>query len=129
MASKSHYDHVREYVSEWGPIWRHRMGLGHVEIEHVFLETNDPDQPPGTDHHITAFTDGRWEYLSARIVWYLPSAVRHSDDELAGVLVHELCHVLLMSEQAYVPNKNHEGLELATELCSRAVMAGWKEHR
>ena len=85
--------------------------------------------------------------MQGKIKWYLPSAVRHSNEYLERVLVHELCHVLLSPEQALIDTKTHhdithnqylgveadalwernyENLELATEMATRAILAGWE---
>lgn len=124
MTVKQQYKRVEEFIASNGPMWQERMGLAHYEIEHVFLDSyfgDDGEQ----DFKITAVTESRWQYLQAKIKWYLPSAVRHDAFTLAGTLVHELCHVLLASEQDHVPDRFSDHLELATEMASRAVMAGW----
>jgi len=123
------------------------MHLNHWVIEHVFIDSYY-DDTSGEDFKVTAITESRWQYMQARIKWYLPSAVRHNNDELEKVLVHELCHVLLSPEQALIDTKtthdtyhshflgsdadalwerNYEHLELATEMATKAIMAGWEE--
>ena len=137
---------VRETIERLAPIWQTRMGLDHWTIEHVFLDSLVGDDD-GTDFVTTATTEGRWQYGQAKIKWYEPSAVRHDDDELERILVHELCHVLLMCEQTLIDarfagdaardrftdqehqlliDRNYEHLEMATEMTARAVLAGWK---
>ena len=119
----------------------------HWDIEHVFIDSYYDDSS-GEDFKVTAITESRWQYMQARIKWYLPSAVRHDNDVLEKVLVHELCHVLLAPEQALIDTKttndlyhshalgsdadalwerNYEHLELATEMVTKAVMAGWED--
>jgi hypothetical protein len=128
-------------------MWQRRMGLDHWEIEHVFLDSFY-DDTTGEDFKVVAITESRWQYMQARIKWYLPSAVRHGNAELEKVLVHELCHVLLAPEQALIDTKtnndiyhshalgpdadalwerNYEHLELATEMTTKAIMAGWED--
>ena len=140
-------DRVSAFISKKAPLWQRRMGLDHWDIEHVFLDSFYGDDGE-EDFKVTAITESRWQYMQARIKWYLPSAVRHGDAELEKVLVHELSHVLLAPEQALVDTKTHhdtsntsllateadalwernyEHLELATEMVTRAVMAGWQE--
>lgn len=147
MSAKNPTDRVSAFITKKAALWQTRMGLDHWEIDHVFLDTfygDDGDE----DFKVTAITESRWQYMQAKIKWYMPSAVRHDDDELEKVLVHELCHVLLAPEQALVDTKTHhsvsssqftgfeadalwernyENLELATEMTTRAVMAGWRE--
>jgi hypothetical protein len=121
------------------------MGLDHVNIEHVFLDSFFGDDGED-DFKVTAVTEVRWQYLEARVKWYLLSAVRHDDQRLDHVLVHELCHVLLAPEQvlidarlagdadrdrftdsehALLVERNYEHLEMATEMTARAIRAAW----
>ena len=67
--------------------WQRRMGLMHLDIEHVFIDSFY-DDTTGEDFKVTAITESRWQYMQARIKWYLPSAVRHDNDVLEKVLVH-----------------------------------------
>lgn len=147
--SKNPTDRVVSLISRKSGLWQARMGLTHWEIEQVFLDSFYGDDGE-EDFKVTAITESRWQYMQARIKWYLPSAVRHSDDELEKVLVHELCHVLLAPEQALIDTKTHhdvthsqmlgseadalwernyEHLELATEMATRAIMAGWSKQK
>ena len=140
-------DRVASFISKKAPVWQTRMGLDHWHIEHVFLDSYHGDDGE-EDFKVTAITESRWQYMQARVKWYLPSAARHDNDELEKVLVHELSHVLLAPEQALIDTKTHhdvsnvsllateadalwernyEHLELATEMVTRAVMAGWKK--
>jgi hypothetical protein len=138
---------VKNVVNQNAPKWQRRMGLMHWDIEHVFIDSYY-DDASGEDFKVTAITESRWQYMQARIKWYLPSAVRHDNDVLEKVLVHELCHVLLAPEQALIDTKttndlyhshalgpdadalwerNYEHLELATEMATKAIMAGWED--
>lgn len=146
MTTKPPVDRVETYIRKIASKWQTRMGLNHWEIEHVFLDSFYGDDSP-EDFKVTAITESRWQYMQARIKWYTPSAVRHGDEELEKILVHELCHVLLAPEQCLVDTKtshdvahsqylgseadalwerNYEHLELSTEMAARAIMAGWK---
>ena len=137
-------DRVVAYVDKYAPVWQERLGLGHWSIVHVYLDTYEGES--GDDFKTTAVCESRWQYLQAKIKWYLPSAVRHDDDELERVLVHELCHVLLAPEQCLVDSRlahdsshtaftdpevdalaerNYEHLELATEMTARALLRAW----
>lgn len=106
------------------PLWQRRIGLSHFSIRHSFVDAFFGDEDAG-DVKTTAVTNVRWQYLEARIVWYLPSAVRHEDEYLERTLVHELCHVLLSPEQADIPGKHSEKLELSTEMVARALWIAW----
>lgn len=145
--SKDPGDRVISLVNRKAKLWQSRMGLDHWEINHVFIDSFYDDES-GEDFKVTAITESRWQYMQGKIKWYIPSAVRHADDELEKILVHELCHILLAPEQALVDTstqnnitlgqyidseanalweRNYEHLELATELTARAIMAGWKD--
>lgn len=125
MASdKAKYKELEKLVLELAPIWQERMGLSHFEIEQSFLDSFLGDDGE-EDFKITACAETRWNYMQAKIKWYLPSAVRHSPERIEQTLVHELCHVLLNSEQTHVPSKGGDGVELATEMACRAIYNGW----
>lgn len=145
--SRSPNERVENLIIRLAPKWQKRMGLTHWEINHVFIDSFYEDDGQ-EDFKVTAITESRWQYMQARIKWYVPSASRHDDEELEKTLVHELCHVLLAPEQALIDTKtshdtyhshflgsdadalwerNYEHLELATEMVTRAVMAGWKD--
>lgn len=146
MTDGKHYDRVRETIRRLSPIWEGRMGLSHFEIQHVFLDSQY-GEASSDDFLITAVAETRWNYLMAKIKWYLPSAVRHSESELEGTLVHELSHVLLAPEQALLDVKldlaradlhgeefdqiqalMYERMEMATEYAARAILNAWRHH-
>lgn len=111
-------DRVKDTVGRLGPLWQDRMGLGHFTITHTFLELGGED---------IAVTDARWNYLEARINWYLHIAARFTDEDIEEALVHEYVHILLCPEQSVVPAKHTDQMELATEMAARAVLAGWRD--
>lgn len=144
VTTKAQYQRVEALINRRGPIWQDRMGLGHFEIGNVFLDSFDGEAGDGTDFAVTAVCEVRWNYQQAKVKWYLPSAVRHSDEELESTLVHEYSHVLLAPEQALIDielekaarqergedfeplvQQFYERLEMATENTARAIMRGW----
>lgn len=147
MATKSQYARVEKLIERLAPVWQERMGLGDFEIEHVFLDSYEGGVS-ADDFAITACAESRWNYKQAKIKWYLPSAVRHSDETLEGTLVHELCHVLLSPEQDLIDielekaareheqtsdefdqlvDQFYQRLEMATEMAARAIQRGWTQ--
>lgn len=137
-------DRVVKLVQKLAPVWQTRMGLDHWDIEHIFLDSYFGEEGHD-DYKVTAITESRWQYLQAKIKWYLPSAVRHDDEVIEKVLVHELVHVLLAPEQALVDTaiaqnsatlnssetdalteRYYEHIELATEMTTKAILNGWK---
>lgn len=141
--SKPRYDEVTRFIELRREPWATRLGIGHYDIEHVYLDSFYDGGDSGDDFKVTATTEGRWNYLQAKVKWYLPSMVRHTDEENEKILVHELCHVLLMPEQELLdyklqsiasddernPTENefdaiqslyYERLEMATEQTAKA---------
>ena len=146
MSEKAQYAPLIKFVEERAPIWEDRMGIGHVAIEHAFLDSYYADAGGGDDFVVTATTEGRWNYMQAKVKWHLPSAVRHDMTEIEKILVHEYAHVLLMPEQALLDNRlaavnanesmsenefeatqdfYYERLEMATENVARSLWLAW----
>jgi len=146
MSGKAQYDPLIEFVNERASIWAHRMGLGYYKIEHTFIDAYYHEDDGGDDFKITATTEVRWNYMQAKVKWYLPSATRHSTAHIEEVLVHELCHVLLAPEQQLIDVKlsergasdemtdsdrdtltdlYYERLEMATESVARSLLLAW----
>lgn len=135
---KAQYQHVMDVIEALSPPWVERLRLGEWEIEHVFLDSFYGDET-GDDFKVTAVCEARHQYYMAKIKWYLPSTVRHTDEHLEKTLVHELCHVLLAAEQSVVDRLalvgGHEAdalieiyaelRETSTELACRAYWKAW----
>lgn len=135
---KAQYQHVNDLIEALSPAWADRMRLGEWEIEHVFLDTYYGDET-ADDFKVTACCEARHQYYMAKIKWYLPSTVRHTDEHLEKTLVHELCHVLLAAEQSIVDRLYQVGgneaetlveiyaelRETSTELACRALWKAW----
>lgn len=134
-------EHVQNLIEGLSPLWIDRMGLNHWGIAHYFLDTLYVAEPVTNNFMVVADTECEWSYMSARINWYLPSAIRKDDAYLEHVLVHELCHVALSPEQSLIDTyveKAQEGegpqertlleklmyerLEAATENMTKVVM-------
>lgn len=94
---QENHERIQTFVDERKDLWQKRLRLEHIDIEHVFLDSYFVG--PSDDFVVSATTEGRWNYMQAKIKWYLPSIGRHSDHRLEEILVHELVHVLLMPEQ------------------------------
>jgi hypothetical protein len=141
MATKPN-DRIIKKINELAPIWQTRLCLNHWDIEHVYIDNYYGDDT-GEDNKVTATTHAQWQYLDAKIKWYLPSAVRHDDETLEKILVHELAHVLLAPEQTLIDTeiihssahgnysetqtnalveRNYEHIELSTEMVTKAIL-------
>lgn len=133
---KAQYIPIAELVLRQSPVWQKRMGLAHVEIENVFLDSFFGDDGE-EDFKVTAVTEVRWQYDEAKIKWFLPSAIRKDEEQIEETLVHELCHVLLAPEQNLDLLEGHHDMvdayleaflekrELATERTARAIWRAW----
>lgn len=140
-------DRVTKLITKLAPTWQTRLGLDHWDIQHTHIDTYFGDDN-GQDHKVTATTHAQWQYMDANIKWYLPSAVRHDDETLEKILVHELVHVLLAPEQTLVDTeivhgsshgqynetqtnalveRNYEHIELSTEMVTKALLTAWKQ--
>lgn len=113
-------DEVRAFITKRAGLWQERLGLGHFDIYHVFVDDFYGEEDVDSIKTV-AKTVSRWNYFEAKVTWYLPSAARHDDDYLERTLVHELCHVLLCAEQEFIPERHHEKCEMTTEMVTRAV--------
>lgn len=139
-------DRVTKLIAKLAPIWQTRLGLDHWDIQHTHIDTYFGDDS-GQDHKVTATTHAQWQYMDANIKWYLPSAVRHNDETLEKILIHELVHVLLAPEQTLIDTeithssshgqysetqtnalveRNYEHIELSTEMVTKALWNAWK---
>ena len=139
-------DRVTKLIAKLAPIWQTRLGLDHWDIQHTHIDTYFGDDS-GQDHKVTATTHAQWQYMDANIKWYLPSAVRHNDEALEKILIHELVHVLLAPEQTLIDTeithssshgqysetqtnalveRNYEHIELSTEMVTKALWNAWK---
>lgn len=138
---------IEATVKDASPKWINRMGLSHWQIEHVFLDAQLIEEPIVDDYLVTASTEARWNYLQGKIKWYLPSAIRLSNEVIEHTLIHELCHIVLAPEQSLLDIKleqmragltgedmdqvvsmMYERLELATEQVARCIIKAWENH-
>ena len=99
--TQNQYTRITKHIDKLAPIWQDRLGLNHWEINHTYIDSYYDDDSQD-DYKVSAITESRWQYLQAKIKWYLPSISRHDNEEIEKILVHELCHVLLAPEQALV---------------------------
>lgn len=145
--SNKRYQEVEKFILLRKTDFIDFLGLEYFDIEFAFLDSFYGDDS-ADDYKTTAVTEGRWQYRQAKIKFYMPSAVRHSDEELEKILMHELVHVLLLPEQSLVDSKlsidssfepatseqhsqiearNYELLELSTENVTRALLGAWRQ--
>jgi hypothetical protein len=114
---KANYELVKGAVEGLKDEWQTRMDLGHVAITHTYLPTFNED-----DHLTVAQTEAMWEYRSATVKWWLPSAARLDRREIEDTLVHEYTHILLAPIELKIPDKHLELKEFTVESIARALI-------
>jgi hypothetical protein len=143
MTTEQQFKPIIQFINRRAPIWKKRLCLSEWDIKHVFVETTHEHN----DYATAATTAAAWQYLSATITWYLPVAVRFSEDFLEATLVHELTHVMLSPEQNLIDtriasdsannqyttsendaltDRNYELMEFSTEMVTKALLKGWQ---
>jgi hypothetical protein len=114
---KANYELVKHAIDGMKDEWQDRMDLGHVAITHSYLEAFNE-----TDHLTVAETQAMWEYRTANVRWWLPSAARLDMKELESTLVHEYTHILLAPVELKIPDKHLELKEFTVESIARALL-------
>lgn len=69
----------------------------------------------------------KWQYRHAIVRVYLPAIANHTDGDIEGIIVHELCHILLNPVDSVLPRKFSDQCELATENVARAFLALYRD--
>jgi hypothetical protein len=99
-----------------------KLELGWLKITNRFETRRDG---PDARQIAEAVTD--WEYRQVSIVWSVPVALSHTDEELRATLIHELVHALnapVWNElSASQQDKLSKLNELSTENMTRALLA------
>lgn len=105
--------HIDALVAEW----QQRLDLPGVSIYNVFVDSTIDDD------ETAAITDCKWAYRQAEIRWSLTVCASMGHDELEGVVVHELAHVLLGVLDDRLKAGSDDHCEYATENVARALLA------
>lgn len=116
MTDKEYYkqkSRVQKSLNKW-----QAAGFAWFKITHTFKrEAKDSNE-------MTAAADctAYWEYKSAWVNWYLPNLVGKTDDELEGIVVHELSHILISSTQNYSTDQDRQMTEFAASMVADALI-------
>lgn len=110
-------DPIWERVSRSFDVWAERLGLHWCDIVLYRCDSRRAD-----DEDCAADTDAKWQYRHASVRVYLPALANHTDDDIDGVMVHELVHILVNSMESSVPASKTDKCELAVENVSRAIL-------
>lgn len=105
--------------------WRDPLGLLYWEIDNVYDRDGEDDEATGNLSTI-AIADVEWDYLKARIHWYMKEVIRASDRDLEVTFVHECIHIIM--EEAKPANwtlHNQKHYERVTESLARAFVWTW----
>lgn len=110
-------DPIWERVSRSFDLWVERLGLHWCDIVLYRCDSRRAD-----DENCAADTDAKWQYRHATVRAYLPAMANHTDDDIDGVMVHELAHILVNPMESAVPESKTNQCELAVENVSRAIL-------
>lgn len=94
-----------------------------LELNWMHLVLYRSDTSNSDDADCAADTSAKWQYRSAKITVYLPTVANHSDEDLEGIIVHELVHVLIHPMESLTKDKDTDQCELAVENVALALMA------
>lgn len=92
------------------------LGMNWWAITHEFLREKEEH-----DCSIVAMTSTRWEYRSAYVRWYIPVVAEQSDEELRGVFIHEMSHILVGPTQNNETDADTQMTEFAVTNVARAI--------
>jgi len=82
---------VKKLLRKYCKWWIHWMGLGYWDI-HIYFKNNIKNRPG--NRYLAGHTDAIWMYQTAQVEFY-PKALLHcTKDEIEGVVIHELVHIL-----------------------------------
>lgn len=98
--------------------WTDVLGMNWM---HLVLYRSDTSHE--TDSDCAADTSAKWQYRSAKITVYLPTVANHTDEDLEGIIVHELVHVLINPMESLMKDRDTNQCELAVENVALALMA------
>lgn len=112
------HDALWERISRIFTYWTDLLDMNWL---HLVLYRSDSSHPEVS--WCAAETEGRWQYRSAKITVYLPSLANHTDEEIEGVLVHEIVHVLIDPMESLMKTKDTSQCELAVENMALALIA------
>lgn len=103
---------IRKFYDKWAGI----LGLGYYSIERIY-ERERWDE----DHDTAARTTGSWQYRLAHIRFFLPATRENDDEQLEHIVLHEICHIFLLSVAQAVPEDHEHHIEYSTENMCRAL--------
>lgn len=90
-----------EQLNEWFCGWKHRLGLGHWNLELRCAPTvAEYAHDYGCNPNDLASTQVHWEYMNGMIILNTQRFMEESDYEKEATIVHELVHVVLREMHA-----------------------------
>lgn len=112
------YEQIKKKLKRLVSKWRHVMVLNSYRLDFVW------DRSYCRQAGVAAEVKCSWTYKTILITFYLPEIEQLTDDEIEGVVVHELSHVLL-HPVAGDPNDDqpdfNQKVEYATTCVAQAV--------
>lgn len=100
----------RERIEPVAQRWIAALGLGFWSITLVWAREDYHESEPGTPRSSIARCKADWRYAHATITFNVPKFVDEDDDDLEGIVVHELMHVFL-SEARWVDGEDSDSLD------------------
>lgn len=120
------YDEQKERLALIVAAWEPRFDLPGVDVHHGFVETFREGE---NEHWTAAYTETDWHYRAARVLWYLPTMCRLSDEDLEECVVHEYVHILNACLESRAKPGSDDYVEHAAQNVTRALLAAHRSER
>lgn len=120
------YEVEKERLAKIVAAWEPRFDLPGVVVHHGFVETFREGE---NEHWTSAYTETDWHYRQARVLWYLPTMCRLTDEDLEEMVVHEYVHVLNAVLESRAKPNSDDYLEHAAQNVTRALLATYRSKR
>jgi Zn-dependent peptidase ImmA (M78 family) len=109
-AAEAQKKRVDKYLKKW-----REAGFGWWKIDVTWSRGDHEDEAPATCYC-------QWEYRQAEITFYLPAIAKLTDEEVEGVVVHELSHLLVASVENYDDDNTRQKTEYAVSCVATALL-------
>jgi len=92
------------------------LGMNWWSISHEFIRYKEEDEPA-----TVAMTSTNWEYRHGHVRWYMPVVEEQSDEQLRGVFIHEMSHILVGPTQNNMTDADRQMTEFAVTNVAKAI--------
>lgn len=119
------YKKLKSRIGRLIKMWYKPAGFGWWRTEFVYSRERKPN-----DDNVAAETHADFAYSQATITFYLPAMRDMDDDDLEGVVVHELCHLTASSYPQFEDNADaHSKFERTVDDFARHLIWASKNVR